>query len=417
MNNHEPHKHHELLRPYFPLFVMVRDGSWSKFFILLLILTLFSLPLFAHNADIEIEGENRYKSLRLIPQVYNASHNKLFDLLIKDRSGETVPYFINTSLQEKNTSRETWLMVLIDSYTKDDSFFFDYKLAEERNSDTVATSIEFATWNSGFAKSVDVSGSHDGINWDFVQSDTLYSVDDKAKLAINFNRPQKFTYYRIRLGNNLERILFYRVNLVYSTVMSEETWFIESLAPPFTVESENKRTKIIIEGLKHLRLCDMVIETDSMFIRNFTTPGGVKKELYHLSINGALYNDTTLPLGRTVSRDDTYIVTVNDGDDRPINVKGITVRYYADDLVFEGNAGETYTLEFGADSVKSAPVYDISRYKNEILKGPVDRLSLGEIRYIEPAPEKVVFNKIIFNIAVILVALLLGVLIVLRLKR
>jgi hypothetical protein len=308
-------------------------------------------------------------------------------------------------------------MALVDSYTKDDNFFFDYKLAEEQSGDTIATSIEFATMYTGFAKSVDVLGSHDGINWDFVQSDTLYSVDDKSKLAINFKRPQKFTHYRIRLGNNLERILFHRVNLVYSTVTSEETWFIESLTPSFTVESEDKKTKIIIEGLKHLRLCDMVIETDSMFIRNFSTPGGVKKELYNLSINGALYNDTTLPLNRYVSRDDTYIVTINDADDRPINIKNVTVRYYADDLVFEGNAGETYTLEFGADSVKSAPVYDIGRYKNEILKGPVDRLALGEIRYIEPAPEKIIFNKIIFNIAVILVALLLGVLIVLKLKK
>jgi hypothetical protein len=364
-----------------------------------------------------MEGENRYKSLRLIPQVYNFSHSKLFDLLIKDSGGETVPYFINSSLQERNTSRETRLMALVDSYTKDDSFFFDYRLAEEKSGDAIATSIEFATWNTGFAKTVDVSGSHDGINWEFVQNDTLYCVDDKSKLAIDFKRPQKFTHYRIRLGNNLERISFYKVNLVYSTSMNEETWFIESLVPSFTVESENKRTKIIIEGLKHLRLCDMVIETDSMFIRNFTTPGGVKKEIYHLSINGALYNDTTLPLGRSVSRDDTYIVTINDGDDRPINIKGITVRYYADDLVFEGRAGEKYTLEFGGDSVKSAPVYDIVRYKNEILKGPVDRLSLGEIRYIEPAPEKIIFNKVIFNIAVILVALLLGVLIVLKLKR
>jgi hypothetical protein len=263
----------------------------------LLIFNLFAMSLFAHNADIEIEGENRYKSLRLIPQVYNASHNKLFDFLIKDSDGETVPYFINSA-------------------------------------------------------------------------------------------------------------------------MNEETWFIESQDPPFTVESENKKTKIIIEGLKHLRLCDMVIETDSMFIRNFATPGGVKKELYHLSINGALFNDTTLPLNRYVSRDDTYTVTVNDGDDRPITIKGITVRYYADDLVFEGRAGETYTLEFGTDSVKAAPVYDIGRYKNEILKGPIDRLSLGKIRFTEAVPEqKSIFNKTVFNIAVILVALLLGVLIVLKLKK
>jgi hypothetical protein len=263
----------------------------------LLIFNLFALSLFGHNADIEIEGENRYKSLRLIPQVYNYSHNKLFDLKIKDRNGETVPYFINSA-------------------------------------------------------------------------------------------------------------------------MSEEIWFIESLTPSFTVESENKRTKIIIDGLKHLRLCDMVIETDSMFIRNFSTPGGVKKELYNLSVNGDLFNDTTLPLGRTVSRDDLYIVTVNDGDDKPITVRGITVRYYADDLVFEGRAGERYTLEFGSDSANSAPVYDIGRYKNEILKGPVDRLSLCEIRFTEAAPEqKIFFNKVVFNIAVILVTLLLGVLIVLKLKK
>jgi hypothetical protein len=403
--------------------------------VLLLIFNLFALSLFGHNADIEIEGRNRYKSLRLIPKVYNASHNKLSDLRIKDMSGETVPYFINTSLQEKNTTRETWLMELVDSYTKDDSFFFDYKLADGQSgansnsrresddifrispSDTIATSIEFATWNTGFAKSVDISGSHDGIHWDFVQSDTLYSVDDKSKLTINFNRPQKFTHYRIRLGNNLERIFFHRVNLVYSTTMSEETWFIENFTPSFTVESENKITKIIIDNLKHLRLYDMVIETDSMFIRNFSTPGGVKKELYNLSINGTVYNDTTLPLNRYISWADTYIVTVNDGDDRPITVKSIIVRYYADDLVFEGRAGETYTLEFGDDSVRSAPVYDIGRYKNEILKGPIDKLSLGEVRYIKPAPEKIVFNKIIFNIAVMLVALLLGVLIVLKLKK
>jgi hypothetical protein len=385
---------------------------------LLFILILFPLPLFAHNADIEIKGENRYKSLRLIPQVYNASHSRLFDLLIKDSGGENVPYFINSNLKETNTERETWLMVSVDSYTKDDNFFFDYKLAEERSSDTIATSIEFTTRNTGFAKSVDVSGSHDGLNWDFVQSDTLYSVEDKSKLEINFVRPQKFTHYRIRLGNNLEQIFFQTVNLVYSTTMNEETWFIESLVPNYTVESENKKTKIIIEGLKHLRLCDLVIETDSMFIRNVTAPGGIQKELYHLSLNGALYNDTTLPLNRYVSRDDTYTVTIDDADDRPITVKTITVRYYADDLVFEGRAGETYTLEFGADSVRAAPVYDIGRYKNEILKGPVDRLSQGPIRYTEPAPEqKIIPNKIIFNIAVILVALLLGVLIVLKLRK
>jgi hypothetical protein len=376
------------------------------------------MPLFAHDADIAIQGENRYKSLRLTPQVYNASHSRLADLLIKDHNGEPVPYFINSNLQETNTSRETWLLVLVDSYIKENYFYFDYKLAVERNSDTIATSLEFSTRNTGFAKSVDVYGSHDGINWDFVQSDTLYVVDDRSKLVINFKQSQKFTHYRFRLANNLEQIFFGMVNLVYSTVVSEETWFIESLTPSFTIESEDKTTKIIIDGLKNLRLCDLTIDTDSMFIRNVRAPGGIKKELYHLSINGAEYNDTTLPLIRHVVKDQLFTIIIDDADDRPINIKAITVRYYADDLVFEGIDGKMYTLEFGIDSVKTAPVYDIARYRNEILKGPIDRLSLGPIRYTETVPEgKLGFNKMIFNIAVILVTLLLGVLIVFRLKK
>jgi preprotein translocase subunit Sec61beta len=159
-----------------------------------------------------------------------------------------------------------------------------------------------------------------------------------------------------------------------------------------------------------------------MFLRNVYAPGAARRELYHLAINGAVYNDTTLPLNRYVSRTDTYTVTIEDGDDRPISIKGITVRYYADDLVFEGptvkTAGETYTLEFGNDSVRAAPVYDIGRYRNEILKGPVERLPLGTIRYAEEAPKRQIIDpKIIFNIVIIVIALLLGVLIVLKLKR
>jgi hypothetical protein len=278
--------------------------------------------------------------------------------------------------------------------------------------------MEFLTMNTGFAKSVDVYGSHDGMNWEYVQNDTLYAVEGKSKLAINFNRPQKFTHYRLRLNNNLERIFFQEVNLAYSITLSEESWFIEKLIPPYTVESEDKKTKIIIEDLKNLRLCDLTLETDSIFSRTVNAPGGVKKELYHLAVNDTVYTDTTLPRNRHVAQDTPYTLTIDDADDKPIIIKSITVRYYADDLIFEGRAGETYTLEFGLDSVKTAPVYDIGRYRNEILKGPIDQLSLGAIRYAETSPEpKMVINKIVFNVVVVLVTLLLAVLIVLRLRR
>jgi hypothetical protein len=268
---------------------------------LLLLTFLFAMPLFSHEANIEIEGENRYKSVRLIPHVYNAAHSALSDLLIKN-SGENVPYFINSSVGKTNEA--------------------------------------------------------------------------------------------------------------------EETYFIESFTPEFTVETLDKTTRILIEGLKNLRLCDLQIETDSMFIRKARASRGIEKELYNLSINGTTYTDTVLPLNRRVSESDIFIVTINDGDDKPVNITGITARYYADDLVFQGDASGVYRLEFGADLTRAAPVYDIERYKNEILKGPIDRLVLGGIVYerTEPARE-IIIPKIVFNILITAIGIMLAVLIVFKLKK
>jgi len=388
----------------------------SKF--LLFFICFSVLPVFSHNAGIEIEGENVYKTVRLTPPVYNSAHRNLSDILIKDSGGENVPFFINSSLRETNEIVETYPMTLINSYIKDDHFFFDYRLEAERDGDVIATSLNFSTQNNGFAKRVEVFGSYDNIYWEFVQDDMLYVVDGKSKLAVDLRNPKKYTHYRLRLANNMEMISFQRVFLEYSQEISEETYFIESFVPVFTVEREERRTKIIIEGLKNLRLCDLEIETGSMFVRNVSAPGGIEKELYNLSVNGTLYRDTVLPLNRRVSRDDTFTVIISDGDDRPIDITGITVRYFADDLVFQGRAGSVYTLEFGVDLTRAAPVYDIGRYRNEILKGPIDRLTLGEISYIEPEPEQKTFlHRIIFNIVITVVALLLGVLIVLKLKK
>ncbi|MDR2923167.1 MAG: hypothetical protein LBU85_07490 [Treponema sp.] len=389
---------------------------------LLFFLFLFSAPLFSHEANIEIEGENRYKSVRLTPPVYNAAHRGLSDLLIKN-GGDNVPFFINSSEGKTNETREKYLLRLINSYKENDNFFFDYKLAFERNGDIVATSMEFYTRNAGFAKRTDVFGSYDNIHWEFVQSDMLYVVDSKSKLDIDFKSPQKYTHYRLKFENNLEQISFYSVNLVYNLKISEETYFIESFTPEFTVETKEKKTEILIEGLKNLRLCDLQIETDSMFIRNVSASAGVGKELYNLSINGTTYKDTVLPLNRQVSENDIFTVIINDADDKPVNIKGISVRYYADDLVFQGNAGGVYTLEFGADLSREAPVYDIRRYRNEILKGPVDRLALGEIVYIPVEPpvdeikSDIKFQKIIFNIIVSAVGILLAVMIIFKLRK
>ena len=372
----------------------------------------------AHSAEIAVSGGNAYKAVRLTPEVYNAANAGLSDLLVKDGDGANAPYFVNNFTIVATTSKETYNLRLADSYLKDDSFYFDYELATEYDRDIVSTSLEFSSGSTDFAKAIDVYGSYDGIHWDFLQSDKLYSIDGATKLAITFGKPQKFTRYRLRLANNLEKINFTGARLVYNTETAGESYFIESFSPAFTTESGEKRTEIKIEGLKNLRLCDAEIHTDSMFKRVANAPGGASKELYNLTLNGTSYSDTAIPLHRSPTPDDVFVITISDGDDKPINVSGVTVRYYADDIVFDGGGGGPYTLEFSGDAAISAPVYDIEKYKNEILAGDVDRVELGAVQYatVEETPPPRDY-KFIYNIVIVAVALLLAFVIIFKLKK
>ncbi|WP_313577497.1 hypothetical protein [Lacrimispora sp.] len=381
-------------------------------------LCFFSTTAFAHTGEIQITGENKYKAIRLTPEIYNNSNSDLSDILIKDNNGENVPYFINTGFQKVYEGREGYPMKLINSYTNDNSFYFDYKLTAEGESDTVATSVEVSTNNTNFAKIVDVYGSYDNLHWEFIQNDKLYNIDDKSKLSIEFNKPQKYTHYRFKLANNLEKISFEAVNLVYSIAINEKNYFIEDLTPTFSIEEKDKTTLVKIEGLKNLRLCSLTIETDSMFKRTAKAPLASGKEIYNLSLNETSYTDTTLPLDWQISQEDIYIITITNNDDKPINITGITVRYYADDVVFEGNANESYTFYFGADATKTSPVYDITKYKDEILKGTIDKVTISAINYDkenEKSEER--DYKVIFNIVVTGITVLLGGLFLFRLRR
>ena len=384
---------------------------------MLLLIGFSSVIALANTAEIEIDGENQYKSIRLTPQIYNKSNYDLSDILIKDDSGENVPYFINSGMKNTVTNKKSYSMELVNSYLKDDSFYFDYSVAVAQTSDIISTSVEFTTKNTTFAKEVDVYGSYDNINWDFIQNDKIYVIDDKSKLEIEFNQPQKFTYYRLKLANNLEQISFDFANLVYSVEKNEETYFIESLEPEFSIETSDKRTNIVIEGLKNLRLCDITIYSGSMFKRSAYTSHGVNKEIFNLSLDETVYSDTTIALDRYISNDETYTVTIIDADDKPIQVDRVVVRYFADEIVFGGGSGEIYTLEFGEDPAKISPVYDIDRYKDEILKGSIDRFSLGEISYATEPPQAKRDYKLIFNIVIIGITLLLGTVIFLKLKQ
>ena len=364
-------------------------------------------------------GGNKYKAIRLIPAVYNHANGDLSDLRLKDEKGNFVPYFINGgSLTEYESDRVETPMALINSYTKDDSFYFDYKIDLIPDRTVLSTSVEITTGSGGFAKNIEIYGSYDDIYWEFIQNDSIYRIDGVSKLYVEFAAPQKYTHFRFKLGNNLERISFDTVTLVYKNLIQERSYFIESMTPDYVVDEADGNTVIRLIGLHNLRLAEITVLTDSMFKRVVAAPYAPNKELYNLSFDNSSYSDTTVPFyGQIIAATD-YALTIYNGDDAPIDVKGIGVKYYADDIVFEDRGGAEYKLSFGADATIRAPVYDIERYKAEVLKGDIDRLEIGSLTFFDgKKPPNQIDYRLIFNAVIAIVAVLLGLLIIMKLRK
>lgn len=394
----------------------------SLLWIVLCVLS-FGQTALAAEALIENSGNSTYKSVRITPEIARNANTNLSDILVTDDKGETVPYFINTSSNRTSFTSHNYPMTLLDSYKKGEAFYQDYGLTDLPNYDVMASSINLITRNEGFAKKVTVYGSYDNLHWERIQEDKIYNVDGNRKLQIEFNRPKKFTHYQLRLENNLEKIRFESVYLNYSFENISRLYFEETISPEFSVEELDKYTKIYVHDLSNLRVKEIEIETDSIFKRGaIVETMSVAQEIYNLSFDGIKYRQTVIEMPNTKIIGDTITIIINNYDDTPINITGINVRYYADEIIFKDKGSETFTISFFSDSSISAPVYDIASYKNEILKGDIDSLSIKEINpdeviEVEEIVEESFDFKLIYNIGIIAVTLLLGILILLKLKN
>ncbi len=388
----------------------------NLFILTLIFIFIFNITAFAHVAEVKNNGENKYKSIRITPEIYNLSNSDLSDILIKSEKDEIVPYFINTSYMTIYKGDYTYPMELINSYVKDDNFYYDYKLTETYSHDILATSIKFLTDKINFAKSIEVYGSYDNIHWEKIKNDNLYSVDDNIKLSIDFESPQKYTHYRFKISNNLEKISFTNVALEYKVSKAETSYFIETIKPEFTIEEKDTQTYININGLKHLKPATITVVSDNIFKRNLVTPFG-EKEIYNLVFEKENYSDTTIPIGWHIIKDDIFKLYIENNDDKPIDIKEIIVTYYAEELVFDGSGSNSFKIEFSGDKSKTAPKYDIESYKYEVLKQSIDKLEINNIIFEEEVKAEPKDYTMIFNVIVVIVAVLLGGIILLKMKK
>lgn len=374
---------------------------------------------FSSYAVIQNSGTKKYKAVRLTPAIYNGTRENLADLMLMSKDNETLPYFINSYVENVAETKKNYKMKLENSFVKDEYFYLDYSVEKIPAGDVTATSIELQTNSRDFAKQVELWGGYDNKNWELVKDDTIYDVGENKKLEISFNSVKKYTYYRFRLTNNLEKISFSSVALKYDSIIRIKDNFTDTITPGFTTEEKDKTTVVKLQGLKNLKLDSISVETDSMFKRNVRFESTRAKVLYNLSFKDTAYRDTTMPMNSYRVKSDSAELVIENRDDKPINISKVTARYIVDELVFDGSKGGDFILKFGNEETTVPKAYDIAGYKEYILKEGYDVLNIKTITTQNaPMVEKIKYgSKYIFNIVIVLAGVIMGIIIVLRLRK
>lgn len=397
----------------------------------------------AHTATATDEGESRYKALRLTPEVYANASADLSDLRLTNATGEAVPYFIRSGGVVESTTVSTLTLSALPPVMEKDMVLFDFmpitgvaidvpdglgdaplqpttptdgeKTADAPADDFGETALRLTpSTDAPFAGTVRVLGSRDGKHWNDVCSDTIYRVDGNERLEIAFPAPQRYGYYRLVAASSMKDVAFSSAALASSSSRSETVLLTETHTPAFTVAQDGQNTLVTLTGLKNLKLLSLTLEASGMFQRMVSAPTG-SKELYQLTFSDVSYRDVTLPLSG-VWTEDALVITIANGDDKPLDITGLSVSYAADELVFEGTQGP-YTLTFGTP--QEAPRYDIESYRAQVLRERIDRVALSAVTLDAPAPEPPsAFDwQLVFNVVVIAVALLLGFVLLARIRK
>ncbi|WHH60199.1 hypothetical protein [Petroclostridium sp. X23] len=388
----------------------------SILFIFLIYNSVYALD-FSYSASIENMGDKKYKAVRLTSEIYNQIQEDMADLAIYDNN-EPIPYFINSFTENEIETKKIYEMKLINSFVKDEHFYYDYAVQKPQNEDVTATSIEMQIDKEDFAKKVEIYGGYDNIHWEKIQDDILYNVGGSKKLEITFDGVKKYTYYRFKISNNLEEVSFSSVKVKYNTILQKKEYFTNTISPAFTIEEKENTTVIKVRSIKNLKLSSITLNTDSIFKRNVAFAGSASKMLYNLEFENTQYRDLTIPLGICRITSDTAEIVIDNQDDKPIKVLGIEIKYLVDELIFESSESNEYILKFGNSEIQSPKRYDISNYREHIVNEGYDVLRLKEIKAESSAvPIKIHYDyKLIFNIVISVVAVVMGIVVFLKLK-
>lgn len=389
---------------------------------------------------IELKGESQYKSVPLDGYVYRYAKSDLSDVRIVDTHNDFVPFFVKTGFVEESKSEDVFTTSEInffeefnDDKSKRDSIT-DYQVitAEE---ELFGTSLRLKIDSLDYSNQVEVFGRNEKGDWVLILKDTIYDIDDLEKTDIKFAREYNYKFYRVKIIDNSSQIDIKRCDLVSNVVEKENKKYLKKESLEFSAEHRKTGSIIKIKNVNNLKLKEINLLIEGNFDRQFEFysysdyDGDFEKDIdkrypqyqgniYNFKYNDVDMNKTNIPL-QSLSTEKTFYIKILNLDNKPLKIKEIQGEYFIDYLVFEKTESKDYRLYFG-NTESDTPSYDIKKFKKYIEKETLDTCGLGELilQDVKDIQEEKEINfKFIFNIFIIIAALVMGVLLVFKLKK
>ncbi|WP_338779055.1 DUF3999 family protein [Metabacillus sp. FJAT-52054] len=370
--------------------------------------------------NIEIQKEGNYQSLFLDEEVYSGAREDLGDVRIINEKGQTVPYYLKNGYGSSSEQETVYSSEALPGREENGNTLYDFKIIqEEKNTDILGETLKADLPDQPFLKKVEVLGSYDGLKWEPVKEDTLYNTGEVKNDTIDLGMAMKFSYYRIKVIGNTEKIVLPGLSLIHSETTESFKEFSEKKTPEFTAVEKGKQTIVTIENKQRLKTAKVSLKAEGNFRRTVEIEDGSgspislsgEAELYSANFKNTRIQNTGLTF-QVPSAAEKIVIKISNEDNAPLGIKEITQEYAIDQIVFEKSSGGTYQLLYGNEEAE-IPQYDIEEFQRFIEKETVSEAVLGSAlqrpKAAEPKEKKVYWfqTEWVFNIIIGLTSILL----------
>ena len=375
---------------------MKRINKLILFLFLFTIIQIFSSQYFK---TIKITGKSAYKQFFLTEDIYENSKNNLGDIRIIDKNGKEVPYVIETGKEQEKHSEKIVARAKIDEVLmKKDKMEFIVKFNSDSSlKDIIGNRFELIS-SKNFYSEYTLLGSNNGTDWEQITSGEIYKTLDKSNLTIEFSE-KRYEFYKIVTpldkGNIFSEAILKLSNNEAGKLKTVGTKL------DYKIEQEGKNTILKIKS-KFLPLKNIVLDVNDEFQRNYTVRSG--DNFYVEGIISKVGEKSNLIINlENVPKLSEIIVEIQNGDNLPLKINGVTGNYVPDRIVFRATEGEDYKITFGDESLDK-PEYDIAEFADSIRERDevfVGKLEKSEGNNISKSKDYTVYYNVFIGFVVI----------------